>query len=57
MALVLLAQAAVGIAAVVHEMPLHAALLHQFGAVVAVWVAVAHRRDMCRRRRHAVRGA
>ena len=44
--LVLLAQAAVGIAAVVHEMPLDIALLHQFGAVVAMWIAVAHRRDM-----------
>ncbi len=46
LALVLVAQAAVGIAAVVHEMPLHVALLHQFGAVVAMWVAVTHRRDM-----------
>jgi cytochrome c oxidase assembly protein subunit 15 len=46
LAVVLVAQAAVGIAAVVHEMPLHVALLHQFGAVVAMWVAVTHRRDM-----------
>jgi cytochrome c oxidase assembly protein subunit 15 len=44
--LVLFAQAAVGIAAVVHEMPLHVALLHQFGAAVAMWVAVVHLRDM-----------
>ena len=44
--LVLLAQAAVGIAAVVLEMPLHVALFHQFGAAVAMWVAVVHLRDM-----------
>ena len=56
--LVLLAQVAVGIVAVVHEMPLHLALLHQFGAVVAMWVAVAHRRDMTPAAdRLAVRGA
>jgi cytochrome c oxidase assembly protein subunit 15 len=46
LALVLVAQAVVGIAAVVHEMPLHAALLHQLGGAVAMWVAVAHLRDM-----------
>lgn len=40
--LVLLAQAALGIATVVLEMPLHVALSHQFGAAVAMWVAVAH---------------
>lgn len=43
---VLVAQAVVGIVAVVLEMPLHAALLHQFGAAVAMWIAVAHLRAM-----------
>ncbi len=46
LALVLVAQAAVGISAVVLEMPLHVALLHQFGAVIAVWAAVVHLCDM-----------
>jgi cytochrome c oxidase assembly protein subunit 15 len=41
---VLLAQAAIGIAAVVLEMPLHVALFHQFGGAVAMWVAVVHLR-------------
>jgi cytochrome c oxidase assembly protein subunit 15 len=44
--LVLVAQAAIGIAAVVLEMPLHVALFHQFGGAVAMWAAVVHRRDM-----------
>jgi cytochrome c oxidase assembly protein subunit 15 len=43
---VLVAQAVVGIVAVVHEMPLHVALSHQFGAAVAMWVAVVHLRGM-----------
>ncbi|MCB1501270.1 MAG: COX15/CtaA family protein [Bauldia sp.] len=42
---VLAAQAGIGIAAIVHEMPLAVALLHQFGGAVAVIVAVAHLRD------------
>jgi cytochrome c oxidase assembly protein subunit 15 len=46
LALVLLAQAAVGIAAVVLEMPLHVALTHQFGGAVAMWLAVAHLRGL-----------
>ncbi len=46
LALVLFAQAAVGIATVVLEMPLHVALFHQFGGAVAMWVAVVHLRDM-----------
>jgi cytochrome c oxidase assembly protein subunit 15 len=46
LALVLVAQAVVGIAAVVHEMPLPIALLHQLGGAAAMWVAVAHLRDM-----------
>jgi len=46
LALVLFAQAAIGIATVVLEMPLHVALFHQFGGAVAMWVAVVHRRDM-----------
>ena len=33
---VLVAQAAIGIAAIVHEMPLAVALLHQFGGAVAL---------------------
>ena len=44
--LVLLAQAAIGVATVVLEMPLHVALFHQFGAAVVVWVAVAHLRSL-----------
>lgn len=44
--LVLLAQAGLGIAAVVLEMPLHVALTHQFGAAVAMAVAVAHLRGL-----------
>ena len=40
--LVFLAQAALGVAAVVLEMPLHVALTHQFGGAVAMWVAVVH---------------
>lgn len=43
--LVLVAQAALGIATVLLEMPLHVALTHQFGGAVAMWVAVAHLRD------------
>ncbi|HET7714340.1 MAG TPA: COX15/CtaA family protein [Bauldia sp.] len=46
LALALVAQAAVGIAAVLLEMPLSVALLHQLGAAIAMWVAVAHLRDM-----------
>jgi heme a synthase len=42
---VMVAQAAIGIAAIVHEMPLSVALLHQFGGAVALMVAVAHLRD------------
>jgi cytochrome c oxidase assembly protein subunit 15 len=44
--LVLVAQAGLGIATVVLEMPLHVALSHQFGAAVAMWVAVAHLRTL-----------
>lgn len=43
---VVVLQAAIGIAAVVHEMPLFAALLHQLGAAIAVIVAVTHLRDL-----------
>jgi len=42
---VMVAQAAIGIAAIVHEMPLSMALLHQFGGAVALMVAVSHLRD------------
>jgi cytochrome c oxidase assembly protein subunit 15 len=44
--LLLVAQAGLGIAAVVLEMPVHVALTHQFGGAVAMWVAVAHLRDV-----------
>jgi len=43
---VFIAQAALGIATVVLEMPLHVALTHQFGGAVAMWVAVAHLRSL-----------
>lgn len=43
---VFVAQAALGIATVVMEMPLHVALTHQFGGAVAMWVAVAHLRSL-----------
>jgi cytochrome c oxidase assembly protein subunit 15 len=43
---VFVAQAALGIATVVLEMPLHVALTHQFGGAVAMWVAVAHLRSL-----------
>lgn len=43
---VFVAQAALGIATVVLEMPLHVALSHQFGGAVAMWVAVAHLRGL-----------
>jgi cytochrome c oxidase assembly protein subunit 15 len=46
LALVLVAQAALGIAAVVLEMPLHVALTHQLGGAITMWVAVAHVRGM-----------
>ncbi len=47
-------QAAIGIAAIVHEMPLPVALLHQFGAVIVLSLAVLHLRSMSSR---APRGA
>jgi cytochrome c oxidase assembly protein subunit 15 len=39
-------QAGIGIATLLLVMPLHLALTHQLGAVVVLWVAVAHRRSM-----------
>jgi cytochrome c oxidase assembly protein subunit 15 len=44
--LLLLAQAILGITAIVHEMPLSVALLHQFGGAVAMAVAVTHLRTL-----------
>jgi cytochrome c oxidase assembly protein subunit 15 len=46
LAVAVAAQAAIGIAAIVEEMPLSLALLHQLGAVAVLWVAVTHLRDM-----------
>jgi cytochrome c oxidase assembly protein subunit 15 len=43
---VFVVQAALGIATVVMEMPLHVALTHQLGGAVAMWVAVAHLRGL-----------
>jgi cytochrome c oxidase assembly protein subunit 15 len=39
-------QAVLGIATLVMVVPLHVALTHQFGAVVVLWLAVTHLRDM-----------
>ncbi len=39
-------QAGIGIATLLLVVPLHLALTHQLGAVVVLWVAVAHRRGM-----------
>jgi cytochrome c oxidase assembly protein subunit 15 len=39
-------QAGIGIATLLAVVPLHLALTHQLGAVVVLWVAVAHRRAM-----------
>jgi len=44
--LVLVAQAALGITAIVLEMPLHVALTHQFVGAVTMWIAVAHLRTL-----------
>jgi len=49
--ILILIQAAVGIAAVVLEMPLHVALFHQFWGAVVLWAAVIHLRDMPRKAR------
>lgn len=43
-----LAQAVLGILALIHVVPLSLGLAHQFGAVVVLTVAVAHRRHMAR---------
>jgi cytochrome c oxidase assembly protein subunit 15 len=40
------AQAAIGIATLLMVVPLHLALIHQFGAAVVIWVAVVHLRRM-----------
>lgn len=45
-ALLVTAQAAVGIATLVLVVPLHLALTHQLGAVVVLWVAVVHLRRL-----------
>jgi cytochrome c oxidase assembly protein subunit 15 len=44
-------QAGIGIATLLAVVPLHLALTHQLGAVVVLWVAVAHRRGMAAARR------
>ena len=46
LALLVTAQAGIGIATLVAVVPLDLALLHQFGAAVVLWAAVAHRRAM-----------
>ena len=46
LALVVTAQAALGVATVLSEVRLHVALSHQFGAMVVLAIAVIHRRDM-----------
>jgi len=43
-------QAGIGIATLLMVVPLHLALTHQLGAVIVLWVAVAHRRGMATRR-------
>ncbi|MBN9023661.1 MAG: COX15/CtaA family protein [Rhizobiales bacterium] len=52
--LVFVVQAALGIMAVVMEMPLHVALTHQFVGAMAMWVAVAHLRTLSLARHPAV---
>jgi len=46
LALLVTAQAGIGIATLVAVVPLDLALLHQFGAAVVLWAAVAHRRAL-----------
>jgi cytochrome c oxidase assembly protein subunit 15 len=46
LALLVSAQAAIGIATLLMVVPLHLALTHQFGAAVVLWVAVVHLRRM-----------
>ncbi|WEK49117.1 MAG: COX15/CtaA family protein [Candidatus Kaistia colombiensis] len=46
LALLVTAQAGIGIATLVAVVPLDLALLHQFGATVVLWAAVAHRRAL-----------
>jgi cytochrome c oxidase assembly protein subunit 15 len=46
LALLVTLQAVIGIATLLLVVPLHLALTHQLGAVIVLWVAVAHRRAM-----------
>ncbi|BCP53387.1 heme A synthase [Kaistia sp. 32K] len=46
LAVLVLAQAGIGIATLIAVVPLDLALLHQFGAAIVLWAAVAHRRAM-----------
>ena len=46
LALLVTAQAGIGIATLVAVVPLDLALLHQFGAAVVLWAAVGHRRAL-----------
>jgi cytochrome c oxidase assembly protein subunit 15 len=45
-------QAGIGIATLLLVVPLHLALTHQLGAVIVLWVAVAHRRAVAARPAH-----
>ncbi|WP_084639731.1 COX15/CtaA family protein [Kaistia adipata] len=46
LAVLVLAQAGIGIATLIAVVPLDLALLHQFGAAVVLWAAVSHRRAL-----------
>jgi cytochrome c oxidase assembly protein subunit 15 len=46
LAVLVLAQAGIGVATLIAVVPLDLALLHQFGAAVVLWAAVAHRRAL-----------
>jgi cytochrome c oxidase assembly protein subunit 15 len=50
LALLVTLQAGIGIATLLAVVPLHLALTHQLGAVVVLWVAIAHRRGMAEAR-------